>query len=300
MKSHISLENLISKLLGGFGTAVGGVFLLIAVVIHLLERFSLAELAAIVLAELGAVIIALSLLHIAYERIVREQHKEDILTSLKAVVEDELKEPRNLKVFVESVMDIDRRKEHEAYLGFVKLGMNAAYYLDETDIKTRLAKSDNIKVLKTWFPETEVLEDGLREALENNNASIKLLLSHPKSDILRERSHSAGEERGHGHDKVIRAIQRLHNWISKTGKGKVEIGLYYGWPGCPVIWHGENAIMGFYFWGNSSPHWPWVEVEPDTILDKILNKQFDSLWNDSRTEKLVGVKELGVWLEKNT
>src|SRR5947209_1481892 len=156
MKSHISLENLISKLLGGFGTAVGGVFLLIAVVIHLLERFSLAELAAIVLAELGAVIIALSLLHIAYERIVREQHKEDILTSLKAVVEDELKEPRNLKVFVESVMDIDRRKEHEAYLGYVKLGMNATYYLDMTDIKTRLAKSDNIKVLKTWFPETEV------------------------------------------------------------------------------------------------------------------------------------------------
>lgn len=195
---------------------------------------------------------------------------------------------------------IDKQNEEkEAYSSFLNLGMKTIHpTLDDEEIHNRLAQSKKIKVLKTWFPENRRIEEGLQKAIKNNGASVKLLLLKPDSMILRERSTGAGEHENHGHNKVINTLSRIKEWICESGENKFEIGLYNSWPACPVIWYDENILMGFYFRGHSSTQWPWVEVTLGSPLEKILNDQFNSLWNRSETIKISNCDQLEEEIKK--
>lgn len=188
--------------------------------------------------------------------------------------------------------------------GFSKLGMyRVDYKLAHEDLQRRLASSKRIQVLKTWFPETLVISDGLKEAIKKR-AEVCLLLCKPGSILLRQRSRTAHKnDPDRGSQIVYRAIKDIHGWIKETPRPKVEIRCYDSWPGCPVIWYDNNnnnkILMGFYFRRDSSPEWPWINVEEGSELAKILKNQFDDLWGLPDNERLKTKKQREDWLREN-
>lgn len=193
---------------------------------------------------------------------------------------------------------LDALKEPDHSTTFAKLGMLRIFDpLGDEELQKRLARSRKIRVLKTWFPETTTIERGLELAIKRKKAKVRLLLAHPDSPVLEQRIRGAGEIRGHGATMVIRTLNQVVDWVGNSKDADVQIGLYDSWPGCPVIWCDSTVLMGFYFRGRSSPHWPWVEVEAGSKLDKeILKSQFDSLWSHCDTIKFSTTAEIVAWL----
>lgn len=197
-----------------------------------------------------------------------------------------------------SLTDAQKDTALGRYETFSKLGMMLVHDpLSDFEVRDRLAKSKRIQVLKTWFPENADIEVGLQHALTNNGASVKLLMAHPDSRMLSVRSVGAGESADHGALTVMRLLRHIDGWVSQGKKGKFEICLYDGWPGCPVIWYDRNILMGFYFVGKASSCWPWVEVKHNSKLAKILNEQFELLWKDEG--KIDTCQKLRDWLDRH-
>jgi Domain of unknown function (DUF4062) len=189
-------------------------------------------------------------------------------------------------------------------------GMEKAHHhLDDQDLQKFLLNSKKIRVLKTWFPESRQIAEGLEGAIKNN-ATVSLLLCKPGSDILKQRSRGAHKDEWWGSFMVYHAVEDVKNFLRAREAtdldrpaADVQIACYESWPGCPVIWYGqkdydENILMGFYIRGRSSPSWPWVNVTKGSYLAKILHEQFDELWNLRDTERLNTLEEMSNWLER--
>lgn len=260
---------------------------------------------AIISAEFGAVLLSIRYLHLIYEDYLREEYQMEFAKSIRQVLKDEFRNTENSRVFIEEARKIfieAGNRDLESYLSFQRIGIKAIYERLSTDeVGKRLKRAKKIDVMKTWFPDHPDIEAGLREAMRKPDVEVRLLLSHPDSPLLRQRSIGAGHDRDpeHGSRQVEQTLLNIYNWASDGAPGKFEIGLYQDWPGCPIIWYGEDilrhALLGFYLRGKSSPFWPWIEIEAKSNLDNILRQQFDDLWK--KTPKITNSEELVLWLK---
>lgn len=191
-------------------------------------------------------------------------------------------------------------------LKFSALGMDGIHeYLTDENLQERLKASQDIRVLKTWFPESMQIAQGLigDKGAIAKKANVQLLLCKPRSVILRQRSLGADRPDWWGAFTVYEAVRMVYNQLLKTPNPAVRIALYDSWPGCPVIWYDDSILMGFYFRGKSSPAWPWISVRKGSELAEILEAQFNELWEDSNgdldTEHLDSPEQMKSWLDEN-
>jgi gas vesicle protein len=183
------------------------------------------------------------------------------------------------------------------YHKFLEIGMEAIHdHLTDDNLRPRLAKARKIKVLKTWFPESVQIEDGLISAIKQG-ATVELLLCKPESKILKERCKSAGAE--DCYTWVYRAVKKVYESMIEKGNRNINIVLYDSWPGCPVIWCDKETLMGFYFRGKSSPRWPWVSVKADTPLAITLDEQYNELKSLPENVRLDSSDKMAKWLADN-
>ncbi len=190
--------------------------------------------------------------------------------------------------------------DREPFRKFLDLGMERIHDpLTDRNLRDRLASSKNIKVLKTWFPESTQIATGLERAINEHRARVRLLLCKPQSVILEQRSLGAHQRAWWGSFKVCEAIEDVYRWVKATPGVDVKIRCYDSWPGCPVIWCDDTILMGFYFRGRASPAWPWVSVKKDSRLAKILDDQFNDLWEDDNTEHLDTPQLMAKWLAES-
>jgi len=245
------------------------------------------------------VLLSIRYLHLTYEAYVREAYQREFTSIMRTVIEEEIHSTKNLRVFIEEAKKIfvDLGKgEQESYLTFQRIGIKTIYKrLDTSEVGERLESANRIEVMKTWFPDHQDIEGGLRKALERSGTEVKLLLCHPDSPALQLRSPSAGFDKEYGSRMVKRTLTDLLG----GAQGTFKIALHKEWPGCPVIWYGEDklqhVLLGFYFIGKSSPFWPWIEISAGSELDGILRRQFDALW-DRASERISNKEELAKWL----
>jgi hypothetical protein len=201
---------------------------------------------------------------------------------------------------------------------FVDLGIEEVHkHLDDQDLQEFLKGAKNIKVLKTWFPESRQIAAGLKCAIMKG-AKVKLLLLKPGTDLLKERSLGAGEKDWWGSFMIHYAVDVVHksllekqreadrrkkkcepgrNLEEQEQEPRVRIAFYNSWPGCPVIWYDKTILVGFYIRGKSSPSWPWLRINKRSDLAKALEKQFDDLWKDAKY--LDTPKQMKSWLRRN-
>ena len=78
------------------------------------------------------------------------------------------------------------RSHHLAhYDKFLAVGMDTIHrHLTDDNIRDRLQKAMNIRVLKTWFPENDQIEEGLISAIKKG-AKVELYWCKPESKILK-------------------------------------------------------------------------------------------------------------------
>jgi hypothetical protein len=212
-------------------------------------------------------------------------------------LEQKLKAADKIGGLVNSMSLYDKIEEFDKFLA---LGMKRLHDpLTDENLQNRLGSSRDIKVLKTWFPESPDIENGLEQAIKERKATVNLLLCKPGSVILKERSLGAKEEARWGSYKVYHAIKKIREWVKATPDAHVQIAIYDSWPGCPVIWYDNEILMGFYFRGKSSPAWPWISVETGSRLAGILSDQFDELLKLS-VEHLATPDDMDDWLDRNS
>lgn len=187
---------------------------------------------------------------------------------------------------------------------FSALGMNrVSLSLGDDVLRDTLAEANRIKVMKTWFPETAVIAEGLTMAIRRG-ARVDLLLANPFSKVLAVRSEGAGQSGDHGRFHVLRALSNVARTARETEARGVrvvlKVGLYDTWPGCPTIRCDDKILLGFYFRDFTSPQWPWVEVTPTSPLGRILEEQFLSLESHSSTIWLSSADEIDAWLKAHS
>lgn len=206
---------------------------------------------------------------------------------------------RAFKKKVSQILEIfegeDQLTNHDQ---FFSMGMETIRYLRDENLQEHLESAQDIRVLKTWFPETEPIETGLKEAIKRG-AKLKLLLCKPNSILLQQRSSTALKGKYLGSNVVYHAIENILKWVRASSELKVEIGVYDSWPGCPVIWYDDKILMGFYFRRAPSPEWPWVSVTKGKEMARILDEQFWDLWFDEDTRLLKTRKDMKDWLKEN-
>ena len=259
------------------------------------------ELFSIVCAEVGAVLLTVSIIHFAYELFLRQQYKDEMLSAFQDAVRDELCEPANLAAIVKAT-----REDNELYSGFLDHGIEGVVRFSSDKLSKQIKSAKEIRILKTWFPEDNQLLTAFEEALDNRDTKIELLLCHPDYELLRVRSVGAGEEAVEGGRRVISALRSIRRRRCGDSEPKgcfadnencnTKVGLYRAWPGCPVIWCDDRIFIGYYFLGRSSLRSPWIKVKSDSALAKVLDEQFTSLWKDDRTKRFESCEDLKTWL----
>jgi hypothetical protein len=282
------------KLLSGWGLAWAFTCLALAAAAHLISHHFVFQLGAIIFAELGAVLFSIRFLHLMYEKYLRDEHIFHFESSMKDVIRNEFRNTENSRAFIEEAKKIfieAGSRDLESYLSFQRIGIRAVYEdLPRDEVGRRLAGAKRIDVMKTWFPDHPDIQEGFKLAM-TSGAEVRLLLSHPKSVLLGQRSLGAKHNEDHGSWQVTRTLLDIYEWELD----KFEIGLYDEWPGCPTIWYDKRVLLGFYLRGRSSPFWPWLEIEAGSPFDKILCQQFNDLWKIA--DKISNRTELAVWLK---
>lgn len=192
------------------------------------------------------------------------------------------------------IVDSPDSSASDAFLGIQKVYQHLA----DQNLANWLAKAEKIQVLKTWFPETKEILRGLQRGIERG-ATVQLLMCKPDSELLALRSYDANNKRAwEGPTVIYQAVRDIHELMSPDSNN-VEFRFYDDWPGCPAIWYGDELLMGFYFRGQPSPRWPWVRITKDSVLAKILNEQFQELWESTpESERLTTVTEREEWLDR--
>ena len=295
------LQKLLLFLLRLSGTLAAFLFLAIAAWLHVIIKHPTAELFSIVFAELGAVLLSISILHFAYELFLRRQYEHEMRLAFKRAVRRELRKPENLRAIVEAT-----REDNERCSSFLDHGVEEILDFSFDKLSKELKGAKYIRILKTWFPENNQLQTAFEEALENRNTRIELLLCDPDYELLHVRSRGASVKSEEARRRVIDALDSIRKvrcrepdpigcFDQQDKYCNTRVGLYKAWPGCPVIWCDDRIFLGFYFFGRSSLRSPWIRVKPDSQLAEVLDKQFTLLWKDDRTQEF-GSEALGNWL----
>lgn len=163
-------------------------------------------------------------------------------------------------------------------------------------ILSRISGARKIRIAKTWPPEDMTIAAGLKIAL-TKGTRIEVLMCEPDSEILKIRSEGAGQSPSRTASWIVDGVKLVHNAVARNRNLEFSIGFHKAWPGCPLMRAGKHIFLGFYFLGDSSLNWPWIEVRPNSKLARILDKQWDELWKQ-RTATLDTPRKFSAWLRK--
>lgn len=178
----------------------------------------------------------------------------------------------------------------------LEVGMIGRQFLDSEEVLRRLQDAQSILITKTWFPETDDIATALTTALKRG-ARIKLILCHPESDILRVRCEGAGVTLDTAVQWIVEGLRIVHD-CAKSEDQFDGIAFHNVWPGCPVIRVDERVYMGFYFRGDTSPSFPWIEIKNNSRIGRQLRSQEEELWRAAE-DRLDGLESLRAWLESH-
>jgi hypothetical protein len=228
----------------------------------------------IFLAEIGSVLLAVSLLHLGYEHGLRDSHLDTTQEALRRV--------------------LDGRS------GLNSLGVRAGWdSIPGRELKELFESASTIRVLKTFHPEEFELEAGLQHALGRASpATVEFLLCEIDSKLLEERCEAAGEPRTEGKHKNSRLVLEVSKWIENQAQSTCSVAFYDAWPGPPLIACDDRLFVGFYLWEKSSLSSPWLEIDPATEFGKDLCRQFAIIKGRAKVT-LNDKKDFEDWLKAN-
>ena len=247
-------KNIIEWLIGWQGITLGVLCLAGAGLLH--DYF----VVAVVLTELGAVFLALSLLHLVYEHYRRNEEKADVMESMRAVMQEAFKGAEGLQKY--GVVQIHER-------------------LPIAEIQQLFsAERERIRILTTWIHEYNALSPGLREAVRNG-AQFEILMLKPESVFARQRGLDLGYEEGHGQASIQNILRELRrDFATPELKARVRLRFYDCLPSVALHIAGETAIVSACF-----PHYTLgtqvlqLEVRgANTLYGQFVTQEFEHLW----------------------
>lgn len=156
------------------------------------------------------------------------------------------------------------------------MGIMGRRFLTGEEVLKRIQEAKELVIVKTWFPEKDEIADALKIALDRG-ARVKLILCKPDSKILESRCEGAGFKLTAATKWISKGIDIVQKH-AKYPEPLKHVRLHDRWPGCPVITADERIYMGFYFRGNTSPNFPWLEIRKRSTLAEYLKSQEDELW----------------------
>ncbi len=255
-------KNLIEWMIGWQGITLGVLLLTGAGILH--DHF----VAAVVLAELGAVLIALSLLHIIYEHFLREEQKHDTTEAMRAVMKEAFQGAEGLQKY--GVVRIHER-------------------LPIAEIQRLFGEEKNrIRILTTWIHEYNALSPALKDAVKSG-AAFEILMLKPESMFARQRGLDLGYEEEHGRSSVNTIVRELRRDFSAPElKARVKLRFYDALPSVAVHQAGETAIVSACF-----PHYTLgtqvlqLEVKgANTLYGQFVANEFEHLWKQGEAVEL--------------
>ena len=278
----------IEKLLKGTGLIISFSLFLIATLFHILGHGNVACVAfTIIFSEIGAVLLTIVILHYAHENYLREQEVRKHIEVFKMILRTELESPDLIEKIIELIKRENKLLHKLAIVGIKGIKQK----LPNGSLRELLINAKEIKVLKTFFPEHLVLEQGLTKALENN-AKIELFLLNPSSSMLVYRSRSLNTDDNYGKTKVIKALEIMGK---NLGEGKVV--LFDSFPGNPLIMIDKSLFLGLYLIGFVSPDSPWFEIDEKSELYNKLLGQFTIIENQPSSLVFKDSKSIDKFIE---
>jgi hypothetical protein len=242
---------------------LGEIAILLGMLCMFIPSFTIDKLGALLairnlFSEIGAVFVGVGIIHLVYEKFARAENLEFIRETIKKALWEGLQEDKGI-----------------ANLGIKKVMPS----LNHRDLGNLLQESkEEIKILKTWFPEDAYVLDGLKHAVAKG-IKVHFYLCNPMSALLEARCIGANWTLSQAALQIHDAISLMFEDIASTNPpepARVTVTLYDAWPGVPVILCDEQLYVGFYMRGGQSPEWPWIVVDPESTFGKKLKDQFKS------------------------
>jgi len=216
----------------------------------------------VVLSELGAVLLALALMHLAYEKFLRDQWLKVNSDFLK-------KELSSYSTILEQNL--------KGYTSAVQAGMLRYYSNIPTErIEKMILSAKEVRILKTFFQEEPRYEKALEEALEQGKTKVELFLCNPDSPVLAKRCKTIKVNPESVRDRLIHAVELMEPFAGEDPSNtQVRVTLYSSWPGQPLFVFDDVIFLGLYLRKVKSFDGPWVEINRKYKLGKVLLRQLE-------------------------
>jgi uncharacterized membrane protein YeaQ/YmgE (transglycosylase-associated protein family) len=131
-ENRIRTGHLLELAFGWLGALIGIALLLVGAVLP--ERFSTLHT---ILAEIGAILVGVSIIHTAYEKVLRKHHEQDVLDAVDSRLQE-------------------RWEGYKSYRKYASAGVIAFYNeLPYDRVCNDMGHSEHVKVLKTFFQENK-------------------------------------------------------------------------------------------------------------------------------------------------
>ncbi|WP_405064058.1 hypothetical protein OG474_21065 [Kribbella sp. NBC_01505] len=164
-----------------------------------------------------------------------------------------------------------------------------------------LATAQQVTILNTWIPNLGRLERDLRTAITERRTEVRILMLHPKSELvglrdaaLRASSGDAGA--AHVRSGVEDCLQKLCNLHSRLDRGHrsyLKVRVFDSQASISVYRADQHYLVSVFLHGQLAIDTPQFEIEgaEDTILGVQVQEELDQLWNIGHDVDLANWRE---------
>ncbi|WP_030706764.1 hypothetical protein [Streptomyces sp. NRRL F-2580] len=137
-----------------------------------------------------------------------------------------------------------------------------------------------VAILQTWIPNLEGLEEELEKAVTERNVEVRILLVHPKSDVVYLRDQALrSTRRTVSVNASLDILHGIHCRLPGELRSKLKVRVYNSLPSISVYKADEHYLVSSFLHGQLAIESTQIEIDGcDSLMGLQVQKELNILW----------------------
>ncbi|MEV7441565.1 hypothetical protein AB0O22_10490 [Streptomyces sp. NPDC091204] len=137
-----------------------------------------------------------------------------------------------------------------------------------------------VAILQTWIPNLEGLEEELEKAVTERNVEVRILLVHPKSDVVYLRDQALrSTRRTVSVNASLDILHGMHGRLPAELRSRLKVRVYNSLPSISVYKADEHYLVSSFLHGQLAIESTQIEIDGgDSLMALQVQKELNILW----------------------
>ncbi|MFB7180956.1 hypothetical protein ACFCYI_25050 [Streptomyces sp. NPDC056257] len=137
-----------------------------------------------------------------------------------------------------------------------------------------------VAILQTWIPNLEGLEEELEKAVTERNVEVRILLVHPKSDVVYLRDQALrSTRRTVSVNASLEILHGIHGRLPAELRSRLKVRVYNSLPSISVYKADEHYLVSSFLHGQLAIESTQIEIDGgDSLMGLQVQKELNILW----------------------